>query len=539
MVSDGAYVRALEKKLRQITDLKRQRDEQGEGRLDAAQRQKLSREAELQALLDGARAQASSDAAAAPQLECGGRVRVDGRRAKVKRLEGSPPRKVRVRFLDDRSVEWLQLPDMASRLDRVRPPKRKTHAAEPATVPSSLADDMPAPIASSRVAAPDKQLASAPAGGGACNHCGRVGHTPRLCTYGLADHEEFLPCAGAGPDTQCFHRTFIVPLRRASAAFDEEGSSLRAGRVDVGLRCVSSALFRSQSLRQNSRVLLCFMGTGATPSSCDAVGEGSWAASGAPSGPAPCESAARVVEVNGALVRDLRPDEASLARRLRAVSDPAGGASAAAAREAAAREAAGARRAAAPAAQHAPKAAVAAGMPPSATIPDDGALGRWSRGETRGMSSREGDLLAAVRDALFVRGTNEPPPMLLLLAASGEFIGELCARLAAAAKARQDAARASGAPLQPGPFSGVVVLLGDDRGLEAHEERAVLGLARQRGSEVCRVSLGADMLFASHSIVLVHHYLDRHLHSCLVRPPRVLVRGGGRGGQGRGRGRGC
>ena len=30
------------------------------------------------------------------------------------------------------------------------------------------------------------------------------------------------------------------------------------GRVDVGLRCVSCALFRSQSLRQNARVLLCF-----------------------------------------------------------------------------------------------------------------------------------------------------------------------------------------------------------------------------------------------------------------------------------------
>ena len=64
--------------------------------------------------------------------------------------------------------------------------------------------------------------------------------------------------------------------------------------------------------------------------------------------------------------------------------------------------------------------------------------------------------------------------------------------------------------------------------------------------QVRTVSLGSDVLFASHAIVLVHHYLDRALHSCLVRPPRVLARGGaggasgkgGRGGGGRGRGKG-
>ena len=83
-----------------------------------------------------------------------------------------------------------------------------------------------------------------------------------------------------------------------------------------------------------------------------------------------------------------------------------------------------------------------------------------------------------------------------------------------------------------------MVLLGDDRGLSSDEERQVLHEASARGSEVRRVSLGEDVLFASHSIVLVHHYLDRALHSCQVRPPRMLVRGGGRGVKGGGRGRG-
>ena len=40
------------------------------------------------------------------------------------------------------------------------------------------------------------------------------------------------------------------------------------------------------------------------------------------------------------------------------------------------------------------------------------------------------------------------------------------------------------------------------------------------------------MLFASHAIVLVHHYLDRLAHSCLQRPPREYARGGGGGGKG-------
>ena len=74
---------------------------------------------------------------------------------------------------------------------------------------------------------------------------------------------------------------------------------------------------------------------------------------------------------------------------------------------------------------------------------------------------------------------------------------------------------------------GVVVLLGDDRGLEPDEEREVLAEAAARGSAVHRVSLGSNTLFASHAIVLVHHYLDRHVHDCVLRQPRAYVRSRG------------
>ena len=123
-------------------------------------------------------------------------------------------------------------------------------------------------------------------------------------------------------------------------------------------------------------------------------------------------------------------------------------------------------------------------------------------------------MLDAVRRSLEAVAAAAPgvPPVLLLLSPTGEPIGSLCAELV------------------PAPPGGVIVLLGDDRGLTDAEEREVLRLAAAGGATVRRVSLGEDVLFASHSIVIVHHHLDNALHSCAVRPPRVLVRGGGRGG---------
>jgi hypothetical protein len=138
----------------------------------------------------------------------------------------------------------------------------------------------------------------------------------------------------------------------------------------------------------------------------------------------------------------------------------------------------------------------------------------------------EGDILDAVTHALSQPGE---PPLLLLLSTKGTFIGDLCRELA----------DGDGAHVPAMPSSGVVVLLGDDRGLSDDEERRVQAVATARGSQVRAVSLGPDVLFASHAIVLVHHYLDNYLHSCHVRPPREYTRGGGQGrGCGRGGGRG-
>ena len=498
---DVAWRRALEKKLRQISDLKRKRDEGGEGALNEEQRQKLRREDELQAKLSLLGAEPGGSGAPGSSLggvQVGSRLRIDGRRAKVKRVEGE---KVRVRFKDDGSKEWLVLASDAGRMSDVRPPKKKGGEPLPpaaATMPSTSV----APLAPRRVAASATASYSgsaALAGGPVCNHCGRVGHSPRVCSYGLRDDETFLLCSGGPSAHPCFPRTFILPLRRATAAFDSDPATFRSGRIDVGLRCVSAALFRSQSLRQNTQVCLCFASSepDAAPARRGAGGGLNVAASNPAASP-------RLVHVHGAFVRDLRPDEASLARRIRAVSDASGAATARAAAAAAALE---------------EREAGARGAP----VPDDGPLGSWSRGELRGFSSVEGDTLDAVRRAIAQPGA---PPMLMVLAAGGEFIGDLCTRIAARGPAN--------------PLSGVVVLLGDDRGLTEREEEQLLSLAAARGSEVCRVSLGEDILFASHSIVLVHHYLDRALHSCFVRPPRLLVRGGGggRGGHSPGRGRG-
>ena len=542
--------RAIEKKLREIDELNAKAG-RGE-KLDDRQRAKISRESELRASLlavhdelgqpnapaaEMPRPSPSQAAAAKPlppppralhaQLEAGVRLRVDGRAAKVKSV--LPSGEVRVRYKEDGTKGTLHLPSDDERVSEVRPPKRKREAGEEGddddddeeeeeeeeeenkneTPNGTIQGDARASSSASATASSTGQrgvpvLASAvvTASGLVCGFCGRSGHTPRACTFGLGATERFMCCSGTHP-VRCFTRTFIVPLRRASPAFECE--ALRQGRVDVGVRCVSAALFRSQSLRQNSRVLLCLMGEMEHMAAASTKG-GAFAKGGAnakgSAGAIVEGRGARLLEVCGSIVRDLRPDEHSLSRRLRAVSDASGAAAA---------------EVIADKARHA--LSVAPGAPPD----EDGPVGVWSRDETRGLSSAEGDLMVGVRRALDQPGE---PPMLLLLSASGVFIGDLCAELASSPAFRA-------AP------SGVVVLLGDDRGLDEEEERRVRAEATARGSAVRNVSLGSDVLFASHAIVLVHHYLDRHLHSCLIRPPREYARGGGRGGGSeRGRGKG-
>ncbi|CAE7407119.1 rsmH [Symbiodinium microadriaticum] len=119
-----------------------------------------------------------------------------------------------------------------------------------------------------------------------CNHCGKVGHTTKRCTFGAKPSERFLPCEGTRPKAPCFWRRFLLPLQRANAQTFTADDPRACGRADVGLRCVSAALFRSQGLRRNTQVCLSF------------------------------EASNHTLEVSGALARGLVPDEPRLASRV-------------------------------------------------------------------------------------------------------------------------------------------------------------------------------------------------------------------------------
>ena len=417
-MEDAKYRKALEKKLKFIGELKRKR-ESGLS-LDEQQKAKLARESEILAELEALPAAAAAAAvcpvcpvappaaaavaaspsasarmAQAPTVEVGMKLLVDGRKAKVKQvdLEGG---RLKVKFSDDESKEWLRQDDerVSFGKDHGTAGKEAAPAAPfmPATPAATAAPSVPAATTTWPTPAPPQHAVTAWVNDGTrCGHCGSHAHDARTCSFGLEFGEKFLPC-GSTDAVGCFTRTFIVPLRRAPPSFDADNP--REGRVDVGLRCISSALFRSQSLRRNSRAVLCFGGT----------------------------EPGRVVEVLGSMVRDLRPDEKNLSARLRAVADADGAAAAAAEMECAQRER------------------------------TDESIGRWSRSETRGWISSEGDVQSALESALAVVGQ---PPTLMLLNATGTFIGDACAEMAVAAAG--------------GPCPDVIVLLGDDRGLTGAE----------------------------------------------------------------------
>eukprot|EP00930_Biecheleria_cincta_P085859 TRINITY_DN75226_c0_g1_i1.p1 TRINITY_DN75226_c0_g1~~TRINITY_DN75226_c0_g1_i1.p1 ORF type:complete len:816 (-),score=146.20 TRINITY_DN75226_c0_g1_i1:24-2417(-) len=126
-----------------------------------------------------------------------------------------------------------------------------------------------------------------------CNHCGRVGHVTKRCTFGSKPRDRFLLCEMLRPHVACFWRRFIVPLQKANAETFDPSDPRASGRADVGMRCISASLFRSQGLRHNTQVCLSF------------------------------EESGHTLEVSGALARGLVPDEAKLAVRVRAGLDAA------------------------------------------------------------------------------------------------------------------------------------------------------------------------------------------------------------------------
>lgn len=330
---------------------------------------------------------------------------------------------------------------------------------------SKRARDEPKASASKRARAAPAAAVAAPVGE-TCGFCRKAGHRASHCTFGRLPSERVMLCPSTSPSAGCAPRLFVLPMRRCATDFDP--ATPRAGRVDVGLRCASSALFRSQGLRRNTQVALCF--------------EGEPAAGSDPAGPRGGGSSgyARTVTISGGLVRDLRPDELSLGQRLQAaLRDPHGG--------------------------HAGACAL-----------DDAG---YSASMLRGLECTPGGaletLVAALRAYAPRAGEGEGgghggprrPPAVLVLDGAGEPVEAVCARLGGA----------NGAPAA----GGVVVVVGDDRGLTADEERAVAAAAAEVHAPILRVSLGREVLFASHCIVLLQHYLDKLWHGCEYPPGRT------------------
>eukprot|EP00929_Paragymnodinium_shiwhaense_P048690 TRINITY_DN24587_c0_g1_i1.p1 TRINITY_DN24587_c0_g1~~TRINITY_DN24587_c0_g1_i1.p1 ORF type:complete len:786 (-),score=191.56 TRINITY_DN24587_c0_g1_i1:181-2538(-) len=133
--------------------------------------------------------------------------------------------------------------------------------------------------------------AAAPEAAATCNHCQSSEHVTKSCTFGLRPTERFLPCKLSAPYLPCFWRRFIVPLGQADAKGFNRDDPRKSGRADVGMRCITAGLFRSQGLRHNSQVCLSFEASGHT------------------------------LEISGALARGLVPDEPVMAKRVGAALD--------------------------------------------------------------------------------------------------------------------------------------------------------------------------------------------------------------------------
>eukprot|EP00039_Didymoeca_costata_P014858 m.245690 g.245690 ORF g.245690 m.245690 type:complete len:348 (-) comp16109_c1_seq15:13-1056(-) len=65
--------------------------------------------------------------------------------------------------------------------------------------------------------------------------------------------------------------------------------------------------------------------------------------------------------------------------------------------------------------------------------------------------------------------------------------------------------------------NGVITLLGDNRGLNESEEAMLDSLQEEGFAKVVKISLGPTPLLASQCIVLMHHYLDKLVHTCIPR----------------------
>jgi len=169
------------------------------------------------------------------------------------------------------------------------------------------------------------------------------------------------------------------------------------------------------------------------------------------------------LEVSGALAQKLVPDETALAVRVRAALDSLDDSEL-------------------PDAEREPKAC--------------------RKSSLRGLEAQKRTTLEVLRMALKrQRGTlaKKLPhrTVLLLLDANGMPVEQVCQQV------------------RRGPnLTGVVIVVGDHRGYSEEFMSNCSEVATSVGAEVLHVSLGGTTLLASHAIVILHHYLDEHLHRC-------------------------
>eukprot|EP00802_Teleaulax_amphioxeia_P007954 Tamp_07962.p1 GENE.Tamp_07962~~Tamp_07962.p1 ORF type:complete len:472 (-),score=79.53 Tamp_07962:347-1762(-) len=419
-----------------------------------------------------------------------------------------------------------------------------------------------------------------------CHYCGRQGHIAKTCPMGQAGckHPDQLfvfcdklddvsqppgrtsslaplapPLQDCGSDAQgttnsataadsnCFVRRFVVPLSRARPDFTL--SDLVDGRLDVACRCVSSALMRSQGVRANTQILLSFP-------PCAPQGEEAGAATGDGSG-----RRSVCIAVTGGLVREVHPDEADIAKRLRLALDSQlphwtpnptergaageGGATQESARGEESKQKRKQREALTAKLNRGFECREAEGGARK-VVRDllDYALERAGDGSGAAAAApvQASSVQASAQEnsRLCSAAARAPPLVILHLDPQGERLEEFLHRLrglwwpdtaADTAEAGASAPAPAPAARESNTVAGVkevVVLVGDDRGLSHDDVAAFRQCASEVGALFASVSLGASMLLASHCIVITHYLLDSILHQCPSRmwaaPPKAVIK---------------
>lgn len=311
-----------------------------------------------------------------------------------------------------------------------------------------------------------------------CHYCGRIGHLARDCSFGtsLNPRDQFVFCRSGlphvtacdadsdriagwqiGSDVGCFARCFIMPLHLATTSFGPD-ASLCEGRVDVGCRAVTAALFRSEAYRRNTEMRLSFCGAlqADRGKSCSADADIQTDTQVKVNETDSDLQSVTSVVVTGGLIRGLQPHEHAIATRLRLALDS------------------------------------------SAT----GVAAPGSLRTSQGLRCVSGGFEACVVDALQFCPVGSA---VVLLTYDGMPIHSAMQLLHTKLSEGDGDAEHS---------QQVTVILGDHKGISSTEEEAIHRAAQNANCEVIRVCLGPTVLLGSHCITICHHYMDSFLHSC-------------------------